>query len=322
MANDDKPNKGKLRKKLISSVVAGMMATNLFAPAVVAAAEYETTTPSSSYVSQLDTDSPAFVVAFDNMLIPMAADDQGDDEEGGGGGGGGGNGGGGGGGGSSGGRGVSTPTVPKPATKDVPDTATPTTGAPDTGKPVTPSVNNPFTEVQTGQWYYDSVMYVYSKGLMNGTSATEFNPGMPMTRGMIVTVLYRHAGSPNAGGFGNPFSDVPVTWYTDAVKWASNYGIVLGYGDTRYGPDDIITREQLAAIMYRYQQFTNKIPPNVLPAKAFKDSVLISGYAQEPVNTMTMQGVIQGKPNDLFDPQGSATRAEFATMLHLFLTSL
>ncbi|MCL2766408.1 MAG: S-layer homology domain-containing protein [Peptococcaceae bacterium] len=105
-------------------------------------------------------------------------------------------------------------------------------------------------------------------------------------------------------------------YYTNAVLWAAQNNIVLGYGDDRFGPNDDVTREQLAAILYRYQQFTGIFPPVILPAVEFADGNQIGEFAKEAVTNLTMQGIINGKPGNLFDPQGNATRAECAAMLH------
>ena len=114
---------------------------------------------------------------------------------------------------------------------------------------------SPFGDVQSTDWYYDEVQYVYENGLMSGTSATTFSPDATTTRGMIVTILHRLEGTPAVSTSGT-FADVAAgQYYTDAVEWASANGIVGGYGNGRFGPNDPITREQLAAMMYRYADF-------------------------------------------------------------------
>ena len=111
---------------------------------------------------------------------------------------------------------------------------------------------SPFGDVQSTDWYYDEVQYVYENGLMSGTSATTFSPDTTTTRGMIVTILHRLEGTPAVSTSGT-FADVTAgRYYTDAVEWASANGIVGGYGNGRVGPNDPITREQMAAILYRY----------------------------------------------------------------------
>jgi hypothetical protein len=178
----------------------------------------------------------------------------------------------------------------------------------------------PFSDVKVGDWFYEDVLYMWVNELMNGTSETLFTPNGLVTRGMVVTVLYRMEDEPDVSGSENPFNDVAEgVYYTDAVKWASANDIILGYGDGRFGPGDNITREQLAAILYRYQKFADYIPPDIAEAREFADRNSISDYAKEPVEKLVMQGIINGKPDNKFDPKGNATRAEYAAMLHRYL---
>jgi len=168
----------------------------------------------------------------------------------------------------------------------------------------------------------DSVKYVYQKGLMTGTSVTPmlFSPNIATTRGMIVTILYRLEGSPDVSGLMNPFDDVEGgTWYTDAVIWAYHNDIVSGYGDGKYGPNDNITREQLAAILNRYARFIDFTLPVEQEYTGFSDDAAISDYAMDSVKRFFEAGIINGKPGNIFDPKGNATRAEVATMLMRFL---
>jgi hypothetical protein len=179
---------------------------------------------------------------------------------------------------------------------------------------------NPFTDVKQKAWYYDSVRYVHKNELMNGTSADKFSPNLTLTRGMVVTVLYRKEGIPEMSAFENPFSDVKAgKYYTDAVKWAAENGIVSGYGDGRFAPDENITREQMAVILRNYELYTDKIPEDILMDREFADWKKISGWAKDAVNRLVIQGIINGKPDNLFDPKGAATRAEFAAILYRFL---
>ncbi|MBR5367028.1 MAG: carbohydrate-binding domain-containing protein, partial [Clostridia bacterium] len=130
---------------------------------------------------------------------------------------------------------------------------TPDSGTPDSATPG--SVTLPFTDVSPNSPYYDDIQYVYENDIMNGMSETEFGENLPLTRGMIVTILHRVEGRPEVAYTG-AFTDVADgMWYTDGVEWAASHGIVLGYGDGRYGPDDNVTREQLAAILFRYAKF-------------------------------------------------------------------
>jgi hypothetical protein len=181
------------------------------------------------------------------------------------------------------------------------------------------AAGNPFDDVKTADWFYDNVMYVYARGLMNGTAADKFSPQAPTTRGMIVTVLYRTAGEPDIAGLAGPFDDVAAgLYYSDAVKWGAENAVILGYGDGSFGPNDDITREQLATILYRYEQFSGKTPPSAGPNQAFADETGISDYAKNAVSALVAQGIVTGKPNNIFDPKGKATRAEVAAMLHRF----
>jgi hypothetical protein len=132
-------------------------------------------------------------------------------------------------------------------------------------------------------------------------------------------VLYRAEGEPDVSELDNPFPDVTAgQYYTEAVAWAAEHEIVLGYTSGRFGPDDDITREQMATILYRYEQYAQKVPADTTISIAFADEGGISVYAKEAVAKLVTQGIITGKPNNRFDPQGGATRAEFAAVLHRF----
>ena len=181
----------------------------------------------------------------------------------------------------------------------------------------------PFTDVATGAWYYSAVSYVYEKGLVIGTADDRFSPNSTLTRGMIVTILYRNAGEPGVAGVSNPFSDVPGdTWYTDAVKWASSNGIINGYGNGKFGPEDPVTKEQLAALIYRTQQASGKIPQNSSTGKSFADANRVSDWAEIPVSALNAQGVFGDLPGGSFSPRSAATRAEVASMLYRYLTAI
>ena len=182
-----------------------------------------------------------------------------------------------------------------------------------------------FRDVNSGDWFYDDVAYMYEKGLMNGTSTNPllFSPNMAVTRGMVVTLLWRVDGSPAASG-SSPFGDVqnPAAYYYDAVVWAAQNEIVNGYPNGNYGPEDPITREQLAAIFYRYQQFSGQIPPNVRAAIDFADWNSVSEWAKESVTALTMQGLINGEPGNRYNPKGNATRAQLAAVTRRFLEAV
>ena len=187
-----------------------------------------------------------------------------------------------------------------------------------TGGTYIPPSRPSFTDVASGQWYYAAVNYVVEKGLFVGTSETTFSPNNTMTRAMLVTVLWRLHGSPAASG--STFTDVASgQWYYAAVAWAATNNIVTGVGGNLFAPDRKVTREQMAAILYRYEQFSGKIPRDTVANKVFADSGSISEYAKIPVAALVTQGIITGKHGNLFDPQGSATRAEVATVIHRFM---
>ena len=176
-----------------------------------------------------------------------------------------------------------------------------------------------FSDTPVDSWYYDAILYAYNNGYMDGDS-TEFNPNMLLTRSMIVTALYRHAGSPDTSGLPNPFSDVGHTNYTEAVLWAAENNIVTGH-DNRYFPEDNITRQDLAAIFYRYAQFIGRgAYDESAGLDYFSDADSISDYATDAAAFCYDKGIIIGRPGNLFAPRENATRAEFATMLMRFLT--
>ena len=179
-----------------------------------------------------------------------------------------------------------------------------------------------FLDANTDDWFYNNVRYVYQNKLMNGTSDSPmlFSPNNPLTRGMVVTILYRHADSPDALG-SNLFSDVPDgQWYTDAVTWAAANQIVFGIDSDLYAPNANVTREQLTAILYRYARFLEKISAGSLDGiLAFADTNAISDYAKDAVLYCYVNGIVTGKPGNLFDPKGSATRAEAAAMFNRFI---
>jgi hypothetical protein len=180
---------------------------------------------------------------------------------------------------------------------------------------------NPFGDVDAGAWYYADVAYVCENGLMNGTSATGFDPNAPMTRGMLVTVLHRAAGSPAPPtDSGAAFTDLPAgAYYAEAAAWAAASGILTGAGDGRAAPLADISRQDLAALLARYAAIADKMPPAVRPAAGFADEAGVADYAREAVRSLAAAGVLNGRPGNIFDPQGNATRAEAAAVLHRFL---
>ena len=178
---------------------------------------------------------------------------------------------------------------------------------------------NPFTDVAERDWFHDSVKYVYEQSLMVGTSNTTFSPYMDTSRGMIVTILWRLEGEPEATA-ASSFSDVAAgAYYAKAVAWGNENGIALGYGNGRFGSDDTITREQLAAILHRYAQYKGADVGAGGALSAFNDGAEVSGYAREAMAWSVEQGIITGKDGGILDPKGTATRAEAAAMLMRYL---
>ena len=178
---------------------------------------------------------------------------------------------------------------------------------------------NPFTDVSEKDWFYGDVMFVYENGLMLGTSKTLFSPYGTATRGMMATILWRMEGSPAPKGK-NSFTDVEAgKWYADAITWTAENGIFAGYGKDKFGPDDPITREQLAAIFYRYADYKGYDLTVKGNLDKFKDADKITDYAKTAMGWAVGSGLVKGKSGNLLDPQGTATRAEIAAMLHRFI---
>lgn len=181
--------------------------------------------------------------------------------------------------------------------------------------------SKPYHDVDTGRWYHEGIDYAIAHGLMNGVGNGMFEPGSSMTRAMLVTVLWRYAGSP--AGWENPFTDVPNgSWFTQAVAWAAENGIVNGVGNNKFEPDSNITREQMAAILFRYAAksgFDTSARGNL---DQYPDRGDVSGYAVEPLSWAVAEGLIKGTDNGngiLLDPQGNATRAQVATIIMRFI---
>ena len=178
---------------------------------------------------------------------------------------------------------------------------------------------NPFTDISEKDWFYGDVMFVYENGLMLGTSKTLFSPHGTAMRGMMATILWRMEGSPVPKGK-NSFTDVEAgKWYADAITWTAENGIFAGYGKDKFGPDDPITREQLAAIFYRYADYKGYDLTVKGDLDKFKDADKITDYAKTAMQWAVGSGLVKGKSGNLLDPQGTATRAEIAAMLHRFI---
>lgn len=180
----------------------------------------------------------------------------------------------------------------------------------------------PFTDVTIDDWFANEIMWAYENGLMVGTSSTTFSPHATTTRGMTVTILYRLESAPAAAA--NPFSDVEADkYYTDAVTWAAENGVVSGYGNGNFGPEDPVTREQLAVILFNYAKFKGYDvsvgeDTNIL---SYEDAGKISEYAIPAIQWACGAGIVQGDGAKL-DPQGNATRAQVAAMLMRFVENV
>lgn len=176
----------------------------------------------------------------------------------------------------------------------------------------------PFADVTEKDWFYESVAYVYQNGLMNGTSETRFTPNGTTTRGMIVTILYRLAGSPETAAW-SPFQDVdPNQYYAAPIAWAAWNGIVNGKSATSFGPNDPITREQMAAILYRYASSRDMEVTQRGNLNQFSDQGKISSYAREALAWANGAGLITGKGGGILDPKGPAVRAQVAAIFQRF----
>ena len=173
-----------------------------------------------------------------------------------------------------------------------------------------------FTDVDADSWYADAVAYVRDNGLMSGTSAAAFDPDGTMTRAMLAQTLYRAAGSLVVSG-SNSFTDTAEgVWYADAVLWASRQGVISGYGNGLFGTDDPVTREQIAAILWRYAG-----SPAAEAGTDFADEADISAYAAQAVDWARASGVVNGADGNRFLPRDSATRAQVAVILRNYLTA-
>lgn len=179
---------------------------------------------------------------------------------------------------------------------------------------------NPFDDVPKSEWFYECVGYVYKNGLMEGTSKKTFEPYTAMTRGMLVTVLYRAEGEP-AVNKSIPFEDVSEgSYYGDAVIWAQQNGIIDGVSENKFAPDENLTREQLAVIIFRYAKYKGTAPTGAWAIKLnYSDVADISGYALESVMYCALKNIMHGREDNTFAPQDSTTRAEIAAILSRML---
>ena len=179
----------------------------------------------------------------------------------------------------------------------------------------------PFTDVKSGSWFEDAVDYVYAKGMMTGTSATTFAPNSTTTRAMIVTILYRLENEPAAGTAS--FTDVASSaYYAKAVAWAAENGVVTGTTETTFAPNSPITREQMAAILYRYAGLKGYDANQKADLSGYTDAGTISAYASDALAWTNAQGLITGVTDTTLAPKNSVTRAQVATILMRFCETI
>lgn len=179
-----------------------------------------------------------------------------------------------------------------------------------------------FEDIDLKAWYMDDLCFVLAEDLMSGSDSTHFDPTGTTTREMVVTILHRLEGEP-APTAGNPFADVADgKWYTEAVLWAAQNKIVEGYDATHFGPDDTITREQLAAILWRYAKYEGYDMTNAVDLSEFSDNGEISTWAQVAMSWANASGLINGKGGSILDPKGAAERCQVAAILHRFCESV
>lgn len=181
---------------------------------------------------------------------------------------------------------------------------------------------NPFADVESTDWFYDAVKYAVQNELFSGTSATTFSPNSDVTRAMLVTVLYRLEGKPAVTGT-NTFSDVKSgEWYTDAILWANANKLVEGYGNGLFGTNDSITREQMAAILYRYAQMKGYSTTKTTDLAKYTDAATVNIWADAALNWTVAESFITGRTATTLTPAGTASRAEVATILMRFAESM
>ena len=185
------------------------------------------------------------------------------------------------------------------------------------------STELPFNDVGTNDWYYSSIKYTYQKGIIKGATETEFRPNAKFSRGMLVTILWRMEGEPKVTN-AKEFADVTSgKYYYNAIKWATSKGIVNGYSNGKFGPEDNITREQLAVMLRNYAKYKGKNVSQTADISKYKDSERTSGYAKTSVQWAIAKGIISGKDNGTrIDPQGTASRAEAASMIYNYCTKI
>lgn len=181
-----------------------------------------------------------------------------------------------------------------------------------------------YKDVDQTQWYHNAVDYVLGNDLMKGTGKTTFSPDATLTRGMVVTVLGRMAGVKTSDYTGTSFSDVKAgSWYAPYVQWASKQGLVKGYEDGTFKPEQNVTREEMVTMLFRcWQSEGNTWKTDVAALNAYKDSAKVSSWALPAMRWAAANGVVNGVGDSMLEPQGQATRAQFAKIIMVYLENL
>lgn len=189
-----------------------------------------------------------------------------------------------------------------------------------TGEPIPDeSKGLPFIDVKSSDWFYGAVEYVYQNEMMSGLTSTVFGPYDVLSREQFAAILYRMNGSPAVNAGTSPFKDVPTnTWFTNAVIWANANKVISGYNANTFGTGDAITREQMAVMMYRYGSYMGYNVSGRANISGFADAGFVSSYAKEALQWAVSEGIISGNANGTLNPQGSATRAECASIIMRF----
>lgn len=180
--------------------------------------------------------------------------------------------------------------------------------------PAAAATSLPFSDVSESAWFYKYVVYAYEHKILSGTSATTFEPGTKLTRAMVVTSLYSAEGRPSISTSAG-FTDLKDNWYKDSVNWAASEGIVAGVGNGKFAPSDLVTREQLALILYKYTLYKGYDVSGRADLSSFADVSSVDSWAKTGVEWAVDAGVIAGKGSGHLDPLGKAERSEFATMM-------
>lgn len=179
--------------------------------------------------------------------------------------------------------------------------------------------NNIFTDVKNGDWFYNGVMYTYENGLMNGVGNGKFAPYTNTTRSMLAAILWRIEEEPKATACADYTDIKPDQFYTEAVSWISEKGLMKGYGDGRFGPNDLLTREQLVTVFYRFAEYKNCDISFQKALNPFKDYKSVSSFATDAMSWATANGIINGASGKRLNPKSGASRAELATIIMRFI---